>query len=254
MAADLGLSRAALTVRAAERKGNGPEPDRLQFILPTEYFLPDSLFIFKMNEPERGRSKCVQGGGVIPVCERATNDATRDTKHRSMSNMKRLITTAAAALMVFSLGVAHADRGSRVRIDQSGWNNGAAAAQQGDRNGTVIVQGGNGQYARGVQSGYNNFLRMDQYGTRNRVETGQIGENNFAVTGQEGRNLRASTLQTGYGNVSGIAQIGTNNTAVADQDGYNNTSGIIQVGNGQDVTVRQRGDGNISVVVQSGYN
>jgi 5,10-methylene-tetrahydrofolate dehydrogenase/methenyl tetrahydrofolate cyclohydrolase len=65
---------------------------------------------------------------------------------------------------------------------------------------------------------------------------------------------RADTLQTGYGNVSGIAQIGTNNKAVADQDGYNNTSGIIQVGNGQDVTVRQRGEGNISVVVQSGYN
>ena len=80
-------------------------------------------------------------------------------------------------------------------------------------------------------------------------------QNALAALGwQEGRNLRADTLQTGVGNVSGIAQIGTNHTAVADQDGDNNTSGIIQVGNGQDVTVRQRGEGNISVVVQSGYN
>ena len=129
-----------------------------------------------------------------------------------------------------------------------------APAEQRDRNGTVVVQGGRGQYAGGVQSGYNNFLRMDQYGTRNSVGTAQIGGNNFAVTGQDGLNLRADTLQTGYGNVSGIAQIGTSNKAVADQDGYNNTSGIIQVGNGQDVTVRQRGEGNISVVVQSGYD
>ena len=63
--------------------------------------------------------------------------------------MKRLLTTAAAALMVFSLGAAHADPRNRVRVDQSGYGNGAAAAQQGDRNGTVIVQGGRGQYARG---------------------------------------------------------------------------------------------------------
>ena len=53
--------------------------------------------------------------------------------------MNRFLTTAAAALMVFSLGAAHADPRSRVRIDQSGYNNGAAAAQQGSRNGTVIV-------------------------------------------------------------------------------------------------------------------
>ncbi|MFN7180617.1 hypothetical protein, partial [Hyphomonas sp.] len=49
--------------------------------------------------------------------------------------MNRLLSTAAAALLVASLGVAHADPRNRVQIDQRGYNNGAAAAQQGSRNG-----------------------------------------------------------------------------------------------------------------------
>jgi len=35
------------------------------------------LFIFKMNEAERARSKCVQGGDVIPVRDRAPLPVTR---------------------------------------------------------------------------------------------------------------------------------------------------------------------------------
>ena len=113
--------------------------------------------------------------------------------------------------------------------------------------GIHVVYGHGGDAVRDAFASQTDLLWAEQ---REQLGTGHAVQQAMPVLPDDGITLvlsgdvpltRADTLQTGYGNVSGIAQIGTNNTAVADQDGYNNTSGIIQVGNGQDVTVRQRG-------------
>ena len=53
--------------------------------------------------------------------------------------MKRILSAVAAVAILVSMGVGTAEARNRTVVNQWGWANGAAAAQHGDRNGTVNI-------------------------------------------------------------------------------------------------------------------
>jgi hypothetical protein len=154
----------------------------------------------------------------------------RSSKPRRKT-MKRIMLAVSALTMLAAANVTEANAGNKVIIEQYGFENGAAASQEGHRNKTVIHQKGKKNWARAIQRGVRNE----------------------AVIGQLGRRNAADIFQDGRGNLAGIAQFGSDHSATTEQTGSNNTSATIQVGRGQSAETYQSGNGNISVIIQGGY-
>ncbi|MFN4102306.1 MAG: hypothetical protein ACK4GT_21305, partial [Pararhodobacter sp.] len=87
--------------------------------------------------------------------------------------------------------------GSRIHVQQSGWNNSVGGGQAGHRQRLTVIQNGsanvsvNTQDGRGNdaavgQTGRNNSVDTDQWGRRNTTGVAQMGHNNSAVVGQSG--------------------------------------------------------------------
>lgn len=115
-----------------------------------------------------------------------------------MNWMKSLAVAAAlSCAMAPAVASAQSFRGSVVRIDQRGDNNGAAATQNGDDNRAVIRQRGDGQTGIVRQSGDNNSANLRQRGADNSATIVQTGDNNRACLNQRGRGLDATIVQNG---------------------------------------------------------
>jgi hypothetical protein len=115
-----------------------------------------------------------------------------------MNWMKSLaIAAALSCAMPSTVASAQGFRGSVVRIDQRGDNNGAAATQHGDDNRTTITQRGSDQTGVVRQNGDNNSANLRQRGADNSATIVQTGDNNRACLNQRGRGLDATIVQNG---------------------------------------------------------